>query len=125
MLGDYRELPSCLTELYWLTPFFQLHKASIDLGWLFYVQCAVPVSGLNTLLISSCHRGVVLSPAVIPIALTVTWSKLTRAGVFCGCIGGAILGMLAWMIGCWKIFGECCLSFSLLFHHHHTTSRKG
>ena len=51
-------------------------------------------------------RGVVLSPAVIPIALTVTWSKLTRAGVFCGCIIGAVLGMLAWMIGCWKIFGE-------------------
>ncbi|KAI0364049.1 Na+/solute symporter [Pilatotrama ljubarskyi] len=65
-----------------------LHKASIDLGWLFYVQ------------------GVVLSPAVIPIALTVTWSKLTRAGVFAGCIIGAVLGMLAWMIGCWKIFGE-------------------
>ncbi|KAI0742221.1 Na+/solute symporter [Daedaleopsis nitida] len=65
-----------------------LHKASIDLGWLFYVQ------------------GVVLSPAVIPIALTVTWSKLTRAGVFCGCLIGAVLGMLAWMVGCWKIYGE-------------------
>ncbi|KAI0324815.1 Na+/solute symporter [Cubamyces sp. BRFM 1775] len=65
-----------------------LHKASIDLGWLFYVQ------------------GVVLSPAVIPIALTVTWSKLTRAGVFAGSLSGAVLGMLAWMIGCWKIYGE-------------------
>ncbi|KAH8093139.1 Na+/solute symporter [Cristinia sonorae] len=65
-----------------------LHKASIDLGWLFYVQ------------------GVVLSPAVVPIGLTVTWSKLTRAGVFSGCIIGAILGMLAWMIGCLKIYGE-------------------
>ncbi|KAK7677837.1 hypothetical protein QCA50_019149 [Cerrena zonata] len=64
-----------------------LHKASIDLGWLFYVQ------------------GVVLSPAVVPIGLTVTWSKLTRAGVFSGCIIGAVLGMLAWMIGCWKIYG--------------------
>ncbi|TFK37572.1 solute symporter family transporter [Crucibulum laeve] len=64
-----------------------LHKAQIDLGWLFYVQ------------------GVVLSPAVIPIALTVTWSKLTRAGVLCGALIGAILGMLAWMIGCWKIYG--------------------
>ncbi|KAI0753718.1 Na+/solute symporter [Fomes fomentarius] len=65
-----------------------LHKASIDLGWLFYVQ------------------GVVLSPAVVPIGLAVTWSKLTRAGVFSGCIVGAILGMLAWMIGCLKIYGE-------------------
>jgi Na+/proline symporter len=50
-------------------------------------------------------RGVVLSPAVIPIALTVSWSKLTEAGVLCGAIGGACLGMLAWMIGCWKITG--------------------
>ncbi|KAJ3482737.1 hypothetical protein NLI96_g6775 [Meripilus lineatus] len=50
-------------------------------------------------------QGVVLSPSVIPIGLTVTWSKLSRAGVFSGCIIGAITGMLAWMIGCWKIFG--------------------
>jgi len=69
-----------------------LNKASIDLGWLFYVQ------------------GVVLSPAVIPIGLTVTWSKLTKAGVFSGCIIGAILGMLAWMIGCWKIYGKINIS---------------
>ncbi|KAF8811896.1 putative urea transporter [Phlegmacium glaucopus] len=64
-----------------------LHKAQIDLGWLFYVQ------------------GVVLSPAVIPIALTVTWRKLTSAGVILGAVIGAALGMLAWMIGCWKIYG--------------------
>ncbi|KAF8153974.1 solute symporter family transporter [Crassisporium funariophilum] len=64
-----------------------LHKAQIDLGWLFYVQ------------------GVVLSPAVIPIALTVTWRKLTSAGVLSGALIGATLGMLAWMIGCWKIYG--------------------
>lgn len=58
----------------------------------------------------SYFRGVVLSPAVIPIALTVTWSGLTRAGVFTGCISGAVLGMLAWMIGCLKIYGTslCC-----------------
>ncbi|KAF9480172.1 solute symporter family transporter [Pholiota conissans] len=64
-----------------------LHKAQIDLGWLFYVQ------------------GVVLSPAVIPIALTVTWKKLTSAGIIAGAVIGASLGMLAWMIGCWKIYG--------------------
>ncbi|KAF4568409.1 hypothetical protein EYR36_010420 [Pleurotus pulmonarius] len=49
--------------------------------------------------------GVVLSPAVIPIALTVSWSKLTRAGVLSGALIGAILGMTAWMIGCLKIYG--------------------
>ncbi|KAG2123413.1 Na+/solute symporter [Suillus clintonianus] len=65
-----------------------LHAGNIDLGWLYYVQ------------------GSILSPAVIPIGLTVSWSKLTKAGVFCGAIGGAILGMLAWMIGCWKIYGQ-------------------
>ncbi|KAF8556781.1 Na+/solute symporter [Imleria badia] len=62
-----------------------LNAGNINLGWV---------------------RGVILSPAVILIALTVSWFKLTRAGVFCGAIGGAVLGMLAWMIGCLKIYGE-------------------
>ncbi|KAG2126254.1 Na+/solute symporter, partial [Suillus bovinus] len=65
-----------------------LNAANIDLGWLYYVQ------------------GCILCPAVIPIGLTVSWSKLTKAGVFCGAIGGALFGMLAWMIGCWKIYGQ-------------------
>lgn len=69
-----------------------LNKAGIDLGWLFYVQ------------------GVVLSPAVIPIALTVTWSKLTKTGVFCGSIIGACLGMAAWMVGCLKIYGSITIT---------------
>ncbi|KAF9007001.1 hypothetical protein BDQ17DRAFT_1461621 [Cyathus striatus] len=65
-----------------------LHKAQIDLGWL-----------MN-------NRGVVLSPAVIPIGLTVTWRKLTAPAVFSGAIIGAVLGMVAWMVGCLKIYGE-------------------
>ncbi|GBE87221.1 Urea active transporter [Sparassis crispa] len=64
-----------------------LNAATINLGWLFYVE------------------GLLLSPVVFPIGLTVTWSKLTGAGVICGTIIGAILSMLAWMISCWKIFG--------------------
>lgn len=50
-------------------------------------------------------RGVVLSPAVIPIGLTVTWSKLSKVAVFAGTLTGFVAGMLAWMIGCWKIYG--------------------
>ncbi|KAF8430598.1 hypothetical protein L210DRAFT_3651726 [Boletus edulis BED1] len=65
-----------------------LNAGNINLGWLYYVQ------------------GVVLSPAVIPITLTISWSKLTRAGIFCGAIGGGILGMLAWMVACLKIYGQ-------------------
>lgn len=38
------------------------------------------------------NRGVVLSPAVIPIALTVTWRKLTGAGIIAGALIGATLG---------------------------------
>ncbi|THH08605.1 hypothetical protein EW146_g8939 [Bondarzewia mesenterica] len=65
-----------------------LHRASIDLGWLFYVQ------------------GVVLSPAVIPIGLTVTWRKLSRMAVITGSLSGAALSMIAWIVGCKKIYGK-------------------
>jgi len=65
-----------------------LNKANIDLGWLFYVQ------------------GIFLSPAVIPIALTVTWRKLTKAAVLWGSLVGTIFAMLGWFIGCWKIYGS-------------------
>lgn len=61
----------------------------------------------------SFYRGVVLSPAVIPIALTVSWSKLTKPAVILGPLLGAILGMTAWMVGCWKIFGALTSSISI------------
>jgi hypothetical protein len=100
----------------------QLNKASIDLGWVSFM-----VNLHFERLLKSCYssstysklsiisrsmnlkigiRGAVLSPAVIPVALTVGWSKLTAAGVLCGSIIGAILGILAWMIGCLKIYGR-------------------
>ncbi|KAG1761479.1 putative urea transporter [Suillus placidus] len=74
-----------------------LHQANIDLGW---TEPGCP----------RCTMGIVLSPAVIPIILTVWWSKLTRAGLLFGSIIGAILGMLAWMIGCWKINGSITIA---------------
>ncbi|KAF8589125.1 putative urea transporter [Ramaria rubella] len=68
-----------------------LHRANIDLGWVMYLHAL---------------RGVVLSPAVIPIALTVTWSKLSKVAVFAGTLTGFVLGMAAWMVGCLKIYGK-------------------
>ncbi|KIK45666.1 hypothetical protein CY34DRAFT_22415 [Suillus luteus UH-Slu-Lm8-n1] len=68
--------------------------------WAVWMGCWATIHALKL-----C-RGSILSPAVIPIGLTVSWSKLTKAGIFCGAIGGACLGMLAWMIGCWKIYGQ-------------------
>ncbi|EGO22556.1 putative urea transporter [Serpula lacrymans var. lacrymans S7.9] len=82
----------------WGTIVSCLNKANIDLGWVRYTV-------IFAVMTANCSLGVVLSSAVIPIVLTVLWSKLTRAGVLCGSVIGACLGMLAWMIGCWKIYG--------------------
>ncbi|KAG2030567.1 hypothetical protein BDR03DRAFT_936625 [Suillus americanus] len=73
-------------------------------AWAIWMGCWATI--VNTFSGFSRGMGIVLSPAVIPIILTVWWSKLTRTGLLCGSIIGAILGMLAWMIGCWKINGE-------------------
>ncbi|KAJ7132212.1 Na+/solute symporter [Mycena epipterygia] len=64
-----------------------LHRVGIDLGWLFYIQ------------------GVALTPAVVPIGLTVCWKRLSATAAFWGTLFGTVCGMLGWMIGCWKIYG--------------------
>ncbi|GAA5858337.1 hypothetical protein JCM8547_004656 [Rhodosporidiobolus lusitaniae] len=65
-----------------------LHKASIDLGWLFYIQ------------------GVLLTPAVMPIAFTVVWKKQSAAAAFYGTIFGTACGLAGWIAGCYKVYGE-------------------
>ncbi|WVW85901.1 hypothetical protein I302_107939 [Kwoniella bestiolae CBS 10118] len=65
-----------------------LHKAKIDLGWLFYIQ------------------GVCLTPAVVPIGLTVSWGRMSKISAFYGTTFGTVCGMIGWMIGCWKVYGE-------------------
>ncbi|GAA6018649.1 hypothetical protein JCM10207_008994 [Rhodosporidiobolus poonsookiae] len=65
-----------------------LHYAGIDLGWLFYIQ------------------GVLLTPAVMPIAFTVVWKKQGKWAAFIGTTFGTACGLLGWMLGCKKIYGE-------------------
>ena len=65
-----------------------LHRATIDLGWMFYIQ------------------GVVLTPAAVPIGLTACWAKMSHTSAFWGTIFGFVCGMLGWMLGCWKIYGH-------------------
>jgi Na+/proline symporter len=82
-----------------------LNYAHIDLGWLFYVQ------------------GVLLTPAVMPIAFTVLWKKQSAYAAFFGTTGGTLCGLAGWMresslgefgkagadhtpVGCQKIYGE-------------------
>ncbi|KJA22107.1 hypothetical protein HYPSUDRAFT_139584 [Hypholoma sublateritium FD-334 SS-4] len=69
--------------------------------WAIWMGCWATIVGVFS---RRSQSGVVLSPAVIPIGLTVTWRKLTGAGIIAGALIGATLGMLAWMIGCWKIY---------------------
>lgn len=61
---------------------------SCDAQWLFYVQ------------------GVALTPAVVPIGLTVCWARQSKHAAFWGTIFGTVCGMLGW-------FGE--LSRASLF----------
>lgn len=65
-----------------------LHVASIDLGWLFYVQ------------------GVLLTPAVVPIGLTICWKKMSKTSAFFGTLVGTAFGLAGWMVGCYKIYGK-------------------
>ncbi|BGP04369.1 Urea active transporter [Rhodotorula toruloides] len=65
-----------------------LHYASIDLGWLFYVQ------------------GVLLTPAVIPVALTVMSKRQSKHAAFFGTLFGTTCGLIGWMLGCKKVYGE-------------------
>jgi Na+/proline symporter len=65
-----------------------LHVANIDLGWLFYVQ------------------GVMLTPAVFPIGATVCWAKMSKWSALFGTLIGQTCGMLGWMLGCYKVYGE-------------------
>ncbi|GAA5911056.1 sodium:solute symporter family protein [Sporobolomyces salmoneus] len=64
-----------------------LHVAGIDLGWLFFVQ------------------GVLLTPAVFPVACTVAWSKTSRAAVLGGTGFGFACAMIAWFTACSKCYG--------------------
>ena len=40
--------------------------------------------------------GILIGSAVIPIALTITWSKTTRAGAVAGALIGVMLSLLTW-----------------------------
>lgn len=65
-----------------------LHTIKVDLGWLYYVQ------------------GVVLTPAVFPIASTVMWKRQSANAAFFGTMIGVVCGMTGWMVGCKMIYGS-------------------
>lgn len=69
-----------------------LNYGGVDLGWLFYFQ------------------GVICSPAVVPIGLTVCWRRMSRVAALYGTLFGGAMGMLGWMVGCWKIYGNISMT---------------
>jgi urea-proton symporter len=42
--------------------------------------------------------GVLLGSAVVPIALSITWTKASRAGCVGGAVAGLFAGIIAWMV---------------------------
>jgi hypothetical protein len=53
--------------------------------------------------------GTLVSCAVIPIALTITWKKQTAFGAICGTILGCVAGIASWLIVAKVQYGEITL----------------
>jgi Na+/proline symporter len=56
-----------------------LHYIGIDLGYLYSLM------------------GIISSPAVVPIAFTLTWHKQTSSAAISGCIFGLVAGVAVWL----------------------------
>lgn len=52
--------------------------------------------------------GILVSPAVIPLASCLTWSKASRIGAIGGSINGLLLGLTAWLVTCYAYYGSVC-----------------
>lgn len=50
--------------------------------------------------------GILVSPAVLPVASCLTWKKATKAGAIMGSIFGMLLGISAWLITCQAYYGS-------------------
>jgi Na+/proline symporter len=65
-----------------------LHYIGIDLGYLYSLM------------------GIISSPAVVPIAFTLTWRKQTATAAISGCIVGLVAGVVVWLGVAQALFGE-------------------
>jgi SSS family transporter len=65
-----------------------LHAIGIDLGYLYSLM------------------GIISSPAVVPIAFTLTWRKQTATAAISGCIFGLVAGIAVWLGVTQSLFNE-------------------
>ena len=55
-------------------------------------------------------QGVLLTPAVVPIAMTVISKRQSRHAAFWGTLFGTACGLFGWLYGCKRIYGEINVS---------------
>ncbi|KAF9038370.1 Na+/solute symporter [Hymenopellis radicata] len=65
-----------------------LYRAGVTLSWVVYIQ------------------GVILGSSMVPICLTVCWSKLNKVAALSGTIVGSLCSLTAWLVSAYKIYGE-------------------
>jgi Na+/proline symporter len=54
--------------------------------------------------------GILIGPAVVPIALTVSWKKTNKTGVILGALVGLIAGICSWVTMTWLLYGELSIA---------------
>jgi urea-proton symporter len=54
--------------------------------------------------------GILIGPAVVPIALTVSWKKTNKTAVILGALVGLIAGICSWVTMTWLLYGELSIA---------------
>jgi urea-proton symporter len=54
--------------------------------------------------------GILIGPAVVPIALTVSWKKTNKTAVILGALVGLIAGICSWVTTTWLLYGELTIA---------------
>jgi urea-proton symporter len=65
-----------------------LNFIGIDLGYMYYFM------------------GIISSPAVIPVAYTITWKKQSAFAAVTASVAGVVCGLIAWLVAAQKLFDE-------------------
>lgn len=53
--------------------------------------------------------GILIGPAVVPIALTVSWKKTNRSAAILGSLLGLTAGICSWTTTTWLLYASCLL----------------
>ena len=65
-----------------------LNYIGIDLGYMYLLM------------------GIICSPAVFPVAFSITWKKQSRSAAIGASIIGVVAGIISWLVTAQKLFGE-------------------